>query len=77
MKILQIIQANDYVAVYTPEKGSVPCKEIPLVCWALVEHTGYGNDNLQEVIGMEEDSGKILLSPTKKNFIRYRRRNSP
>ncbi len=70
MKILQIMSANGWRALY--DKGSFPGSfhhARPLICWALVEL----EDGLTEVIGMEtdEDMNVALFTPTHKNFVKY------
>lgn len=76
MRIIQIMPAEGWIAMYGKE-GKVH-RVVPLACWALVEFTegtkAAPGEYLQEVIGMEEHESKILLCPTAKNFVGYKRK---
>ncbi len=65
MKIIQIMPANGWMALY--DKGSFHHAR-PLICWALVEL----EEGLTEVIGMEaSELNAALFTPTHKNFVKY------
>jgi len=66
MKILQIIPASGWFAVYEEENFQHTRQ---LVCWALVKC----DDGITTIIGMEVESGgkAILFTPSSKNFTGY------
>ena len=68
MKILQIIPADRWVAVFTDDSGLE--ESVPVVCWALVQLEGVTGE---EVIGLVLE-GTMVSDPAQwKNFLRYDR----
>lgn len=68
MKILQIMPADNWFAVYEGDYEDITLLH-PLVCWVLVEC----DDGTTIVTGMEtdEEGGAILLIPHSEKFVRY------
>lgn len=72
-KIIQLIPAYGWFAVYGEKENPDTWKTLPLIAWALVEVKTPDTDLGTVMCGVDVSGGDLSLVRTKPNFLRYRK----